>query len=467
MIPGSRFIFLLAAILIGPALFPPSAKAGAADQNNMRAVPAFPGAQGFGRYTSGGRGGTVIKVTNLEDAGPGSLRHAIRQKVSRTIIFEVSGTIPLESELKIKYGHVTIAGQTAPGDGITLRNYGMVVDADEVIVRYVRVRPGNEKGVETDAISIKSGSNIIIDHCSASWATDETLSVSPSTTGSMRAIDHVTVQWCIISESLNTSVHSKGDHGYGSLVRGSAGARYSFHHNLWAHHRARMPRPGNYRDAASDPEGPLFDFRNNVFYNWGSKFSGYNADTQSVSRYNFINNYYLSGVDSGGALAFDESNSFSESHFSGNYMNREQPEDPWSLVQFRDGRMKSSDSPFLAGHVDTEPAPIAFRKVMAFAGASVRRDSIDERIISGVQASKGQIIDDQNSVGGWPLLESGSHKPDRDGDGMPDKWESSTGLDPDDPTDGNEDRNNDGYTNLEEFINGLTPHTPEFAVMGN
>ena len=450
-----RLILLLASITLGLVCHTAPLKADIVDQDNTEAVPAFPGAQGFGRYTQGGRGGTVIKVTNLEDSGPGSLRHAVRQKQPRTIIFEVSGTIPLESELKINHGHITIAGQTAMGDGITLRNYGMVVNADEVIVRYVRARPGNEKGVETDAISIKSGSDIIIDHCSASWATDETLSVSPSSKGALRAIDRVTVQWCIISESLNSSVHSKGNHGYGSLVRGSAGSRYTFHHNLWAHHQARMPRPGNYTDAAGDPEGPLFDFRNNVFYNWGSKFSGYNADTRSVSRYNFVKNYYLSGVDSGGALAFDESNPLSESHFSGNYMNHEQADDPWSLVQFRDGRAKGSDRPFPAGHIDTEPAPVAFRRVMEFAGASIRRDSVDERIISEVQESGGQIIDDQMSVGGWPHLEPGSPRPDKDGDGMPDGWESSLGLDPDDPADGKKDRNADGYTNLEEYINGL------------
>ncbi len=455
MIFAPRLMLVLAVTLIGSALCPPAAKAGPADQDNIQLVPAFPGAQGFGRYTSGGRGGTVIKVINLKDSGPGSLRHAIRQKMPRTIVFDVSGTIPLESELKIKHGQVTIAGQTAPGGGITLRDYGMVVDADEVIVRYIRVRPGNEKGVETDAISIKSGLNIIIDHCSASWATDETLSVSPSRKGPLKAIDQVTVQWCIISESLNASVHSKGDHGYGSLVRGSGGARYSFHHNLWAHHKARMPRPGNYRDAASDPMGPAFDFRNNVFYNWGSKFSGYNADKESVSRYNFINNYYLSGVDSGDLLAFDESNSLSESHFSGNYMNHEQPDDPWSLVRFGDGRTKSSDSPFPAGHIDAETAPVAFRKVMAFAGASLRRDSVDGRIISEVQDSTGKIINDQNSVGGWPDLQPGTPKPDRDGDGMPDAWETSHGLDPGDHTDGIKDQNDDGYTNLEEYINSL------------
>lgn len=457
MISFNNSTLLIAVILFLGVSGPAPAQVETHDGNVIRAVPAFPGAQGFGRDTRGGRGGKVIKVSNLEDAGPGSLRHAIRQKMPRTVVFEVSGTISLEKELKVNHGHLTIAGQTSPGDGITLKNYGLVIGADEVIVRYIRARPGNDSGVETDAISVKSGSNIIIDHCSASWATDETLSVSPTTKDMLRQIDRVTVQWCIISESLNASIHSKGNHGYGSLVRGSGGSRYSFHHNLWAHHQARMPRPGNYMDAESDPEGAFFDFRNNVFYNWGNKTSGYNADTRSVSRYNFINNYYLSGVDSGRPLAFDESNSLSKSHFSGNFMNHEEPADPWSLVHFRDGRASSSDLPFPAGQIDTDPAPVAFRRVLSFAGASHKRDGVDKRVVSDVLASKGRIIDDEMSVGGWPDLEPGEPRPDGDGDGMPDQWEISHGLDPADPDDGSRDRNNDGYTNLEEFINSLIP----------
>ena len=218
---------------------------------------------GFGRHAIGGRGGRVVKVSNLDDDGPGSLRAALREKGPRTVVFDVSGTIALEREIVLTSGHVTIAGQTAPGEGITIRNYGLIVKADDVVIRYIRSRPGSSSGKETDAISVSAGTNVIIDHCSTSWATDETLTVSPSDKSGRRSIDKVTVQWSIIAESLNDSVHHKGEHGYGSLVRGSAGARYSFHHNLWAHHKARMPRPGNYVDAQTDPEGPLFDFRNN------------------------------------------------------------------------------------------------------------------------------------------------------------------------------------------------------------
>ncbi|MGD9264271.1 MAG: hypothetical protein PVJ71_00685 [Lysobacterales bacterium] len=416
---------------------------------------AFPGAEGFGRYTVGGRGGRVIKVTNLDDDGRGSLRQALREEGPRTVVFDVSGTIPLEREIIVKNGFLTIAGQTAPGDGITLKNHGLVIKADEVIIRYIRSRPGSEAGVETDAISIGAGHNVIIDHCSTSWATDETLTVSPWERKRLRSIDNVTVQWSMITESLNDSVHSKGKHGYGSLVRGSGGARYSFHHNLWAHHKARMPRPGNYFDTETDPEGPVFDFRNNVFYNWGGAASGYNSDTDSISRYNFINNYYLRGPDSTKSLAFDEKNSLAESHFSGNAMDGGIPYKQWELVRYANRREKGSDEPLSAAPVRTQPAPEAFEDVLRLAGASLVRDSVDQRIAQQLRNGAGRIIDDVSEVGGWPALNSLPPKPDRDADGMPDEWELARGLDPENPADGPADKNGDGYTNLEDYLNGL------------
>jgi hypothetical protein len=355
----------------------------------------------------------------------------------------------------LKNGFVTIAGQTAPGDGITLKNHGLVIKADEVIVRYIRSRPGSEAGVETDAISIGAGNNIIIDHCSTSWATDETLTVSPSEKSGLRTIDKVTVQWSMITESLNDSVHSKGEHGYGSLVRGNTGARYSFHHNLWAHHKARMPRPGNYLDIKTDPEGPLFDFRNNVFYNWGGASSGYNADTESISRYNFVNNYYLRGPDSVKSLAFDEGDNPAQSYFAGNTMNGNVPDNPWDLVRFKGKRQSGHEKPFPVAPVQTQSAHEAFEEVLRHAGASLVRDAVDQRVISDVRAGKGRLIDDAAEVGGWPELEPGCARPDADGDGMPDGWELQQGLNPTDPADGNGDLDVDGYTNLEEYINGL------------
>ncbi len=421
-------------------------------------IDAFPGAEGFGRHTVGGRGGRVIKVSKLDDDGPGSLRQALRETGSRTIIFDVSGTIELEREIVVKNGQLTIAGQSAPGGGITLKNHGLVIKANEVIIRYIRSRPGSEKGVETDAISVGAGHNIIIDHCSTSWATDETLTVSPSGKSGLRSIDNVTVQWSMITESLNDSVHSKGEHGYGSLVRGSAGARYSFHHNLWAHHKARMPRPGNYVDAKTDPEGPLFDFRNNVFYNWGGAASGYNADKSSVSRYNFVSNYYLRGRDSSKSLAFKESNSLSEAHFSGNFMNGNLPGDQWELVRYADDRVTGTAQPFPVAAVRTQTADEAFADVLRLAGASMARDDVDQRIVDQLRRGEGRLINDVSEVGGWPELGSLRPKPDTDADGMPDGWETKQGFDPANAADGNHDNDGDGYTNLEEYLNSLVTY---------
>lgn len=418
-------------------------------------LPAFPGAEGFGAMALGGRGGRVIKVTHLGDSGKGSLRKAIEAEGPRTIVFDVSGTIELKKPIVIRNGYVTLAGQTAGAGGITLKNYGVAIATDHVIVRYLRVRPGDSSGEADDAIWIRSGQDIIIDHCSASWASDETLSVSPREKLAIRPIDRITVQWCIISESLNDSVHVKGQHGYGSLVRGSAGARYSFHNNLWAHHNARMPRPGNYVDAKTDPEGPLFDFRNNVFYNWGSKTSGYNADRESISQYNFINNAYLTGPDSKGALAFREQNPLAGVHFSGNTMNGELPDDPWSLVRFDDERPGGSATPFQTAPVTTVSAATAYERVLRQAGASHARDPVDQRVVTNVRHSSGRIIDHPDEVGGWPELPAGKPVPDRDGDGMPDEWESLRGLNPDNPDDGTVDSDGNGYTELEDYLSSL------------
>lgn len=417
-------------------------------------VLAFPGAEGFGQYTRGGRGGRVVKVTSLGDAGPGSLRAAVASRGPRTVVFEVSGIIDLERDLDIRRGELTIAGQTAPGDGVTLRGHALNVKADEVILRYLRVRPGDAAGAELDAISVAKGKNIIIDHCSASWATDETLSIAPSRQEAPGAIDNVTVQWSIISESLNASVHSKGEHGYGTLLRGSDGVRYSLHHNLWAHHRARMPRPGNYLAREVDPVGPVFDIRNNVFYNWGGGASGYDADTDSVSRYNLVANYYLEGPDSRAPRAFDESNPHASLYFAGNWMNGSPVEDPSSVVRMPEGGALATREHAHEART-TEAADVAYRRVLEHAGASRARDGVDRRIVAQVLAGSGKIIDAVAEVGGWPEHVSTPAPADGDGDGMPDAWEKQAGLDPGDPSDGPLDPDGDGYTNLEDYLNSL------------
>jgi hypothetical protein len=425
-------------------------------------VPAFPGAEGFGARSIGGRGGKVLFVTNLNDSGEGSLRRAVEADGPRTVIFRVSGTISLKSKLVVRKPFITIAGQTAPGDGICLKNHALAIAADHVIVRYIRCRPGDNAKAESDSISISSGRDIIVDHCSASWSVDETLSAS-----SRGQLGNVTVQWCIISESLNDSIHHKGPHGYGSLIRGSFGNGYTYHHNLYAHHRARLPRPGNYIDRTKDPEGFVLDFRNNVIYNWASRAAGYNADgsngTNSITKMNFVGNYYKAGVNSKGDLAFSESTTSARAWFSGNCMNGSYPDDPWSLVTFSkfsadDMEAYKQSGPIPVPAVKTDDAITAYRRVLAEAGAVLpKRDDVDIRIVDDVKNGTGKIIDDEQQVGGWPELKSTEPPDDCDKDGIPDAWEKQHDLDPDDPADGKADTNADGYTNLEEYLNSIKP----------
>ena len=426
------------------------------------AVPAFPGAEGFGAQSVGGRGGQVLFVTNLNDNGPGSLRAAVETDGPRTVIFHVSGTIALNSPLVIKKPYITIAGQTAPGDGICLKDNALAIAADQIIVRYLRCRPGDNTKAESDALSVSSGRDIIVDHCSTSWAVDETLSAS---TGGQ--LGNVTVQWCIISESLNNSTHHKGPHGYGSLIRGGWGNGYTYHHNLYAHHHARLPRPGNYNDREKDPNGFIFDFRNNVIYNWAGSAAGYNADgsngTDSITRMNFVGNYYKAGVNSAGNLAFSESTRSAKAYFNGNAMNGNYPGEPWSLVSFskfspRDIAAYVQAEPIAVAAVATDDAVTAYEHVLAGAGAVLpKRDAVDTRIVNEVKAGTGKIIDDEDQVGGWPELESAAPPADLDKDGMPDDWEKRNGLDANDPADRNADADADGYTNLEEYLNGAKP----------
>lgn len=415
---------------------------------------AFPGAEGAGRFALGGRGGQVLFVTNLDDSGPGTLRAAVETKGPRTILFRVSGTIRLLKPLVIREGRVTIAGQSAPGDGITLRDHRLEIAADDVVIRYVRSRLGDESKTESDAVWINRGRRIILDHVSASWSVDETLSASARYADPAEGFYDLTVQWSIISESLTHSLHAKGEHGYGSLIRGGRGARISFHHNLWASHSARMPRPGNYDGPAVDPLGPVFDFRSNVFYNWGGDRSGYNADKAMLARYNFVDNAYVAGPQSGKPVAFNESNMLAKAYFAGNSMNGTIPADPWSLVTGIQPEGYRLAEPVDVAPVTPDPAPSAYARVLAGAGASRVRDAVDVRVVAGVRDRTGRQIDSQSEVGGWPELRSAPAPRDSDGDGMPDAWERGHGLDPD-AADANGDRDRDGYTNIEEWLADL------------
>ena len=423
---------------------------------------AFPGAEGFGAYSKGGRGGDVYTVTNLEDAGPGSLRYGIQSaKGPRTIVFIVSGLIKLKSSLEIDHDYITIAGQTAPGDGICLRDAALVIKADNIIVRYIRSRLGAAAGKESDAISISGGNNIIMDHCSASWSVDECFSCS---TGDRDRINNITVQWSIISEALNKSIHSKGAHGYGALIRGCYGAKYTYHHNLFAHNVSRNPRPGNYdkNPYQQDPEGLLFDFRNNVIYNWGGSQPGYDSDKESVCRFNYVGNYVKHGQNSRATgVAYSAGCTHFRAYFSGNAYDGKIPDDQWSLVRFGNS-WKESDkeafkqkSPFPTGPIVTEAVLDAYNNVMDKVGASLVRDAVDERIVNEVKNGTGSIINFETERGGWPVYKTATAKKDSDLDGMPDEWEKQKGLNPNNPDDRNGDLNKDGFTNLEEYLNGL------------
>ncbi|WP_231731301.1 MULTISPECIES: pectate lyase [Sphingomonas] len=419
---------------------------------------AFPGAEGAGRFALGGRGGKVLTVTTLADSGPGSLRAAVEAKGPRIIVFALSGTIKLAKPLRIREGRATIAGQSAPGDGITLRDYPLEVAADDVVIRYIRSRLGDESKTESDAIWIFRGRRIILDHVSASWSVDETLSASANYTQPNEGWFDLTVQWSIIANSLTKSLHAKGEHGYGSLIRGGRGSKASWHHNLWANHSARMPRPGNYSGPEVDPVGAFFDFRSNVFYNWGGGHSGYNADKATLSRYNFIDNAYVAGPQSKKLVAFEESDTLAKAYFAGNSMNGVIPADPWSLVAGISPDGYRLAAPVDVAPVAADPAPSAYARVLAGAGASKVRDAVDLAVVAGVRDKTGHQIDSQTEMGGWPELKSLAAPKDSDGDGMPDAWEKSHGLNP--TKDDSAGVGKDGYTHVEAYLNGLVPLPP-------
>lgn len=417
---------------------------------------AFPGADGFGKYTKGGRGGDVLFVTNLNDDGPGSLRAAVDTDGRRTILFRVSGTIELESELKVNNGHVTIAGQSAPGDGICLKNFPMVVSSNDVIIRYMRFRLGDEKGSQDDAFKAKGRKDVIIDHCSISWSVDETASFYGN--------ENFTFQYCIVSESLNNSIHKKGEHGYGGIW---GGVKASFHHNLIMHHNSRTPRFSGSSTTSNDPD-ELVDFRNNVIYNWKDN-STYGGEK---GRYNMVNNYYKAGPATEEDKEFRILNPYEpygEFFLEGNYVagNDNISQSNWSggvqckKVDCNEVEGLRMQEPFEVMELDNFQSPEdAYLEVLSSAGASFRRDAVDRRLIEELRtgtASKGQngIIDSPNDVGGWPELKSEKPPKDQDQDGMPDKWEKKKNLNPKDGTDYKGNQMDEVYTNLEVYLNEL------------
>ncbi len=436
-------------------------------------LPAFPGAEGGGMLASGGRGGKVIFVDNLNDKGDGSLRDAIEAEGPRIVIFRVSGNIKLNKRIHIKNGDLTIAGQTAPGDGICLVDYGIRIDADNVIIRYIRVRPGDTVGEENDAVSAIDHKNIVVDHCSFSWAIDEV--------GSFYDNENFTLQWCILSESLFNSVHHKGEHGYGGIW---GGKNATFHHNLLSDHTSRNPRFNGARYSGG-PDAEIVDFRNNVIYNWGFN-SIYGGEE---GKYNIVNNYFKPGSatkkDARNRILNLTQYFYNEKispdtlgaglfYISGNVVEGfpEVSEDNWGAgiqgkgVNAQTKAHSKLDEPVPAFPVSVTSAVKAFDQVMLAAGASFHRDAVDVRIIDEVITGKERfgksfdkgsngIIDSQNDVGGWPELQIKKPLPDSDNDGMPDEWERKNNLDPFDAADFNKKSADENYTNIEVYINSL------------
>lgn len=517
-------------------------------------LPAFPGAEGFGRYTTGGRGGAVYHVTKLDDDGSeGSFRWACNKSGVRTIVFDVSGTIYLKSALQLKKGNVTIAGQTAPGDGICIADYPFTIDSDNVIIRFMRFRLGNRHvdKHEGDGLGGMDRKNIIVDHCSISWSIDECLSVYGS--------KNITLQWNIVSQSLKKSGHSKGNHGYGGNWGGS-GATY--HHNLLAHHDSRVPRLGPRPGTQKDER---MDMRNNVMYNWGGN-GCYGGEGMTVNiAYNYYkpgpttlkrtkamqyrlaapgirtvdyclnkaaiaayyktatgtavtkndvsgssdgtNNYVeISGtkykidmktnkIDVGGKQVTVSWNDWKpmlhvwgKFYAEGNYnpksadMNKDNFKYGIANQIDKSGNDKTYPGdnaikltvPMPFEGVTTHTAQDAYEKVLAYAGASLHRDWVDEQMVNdtrkGIATSTGSgntggIINSQNDnkpAGAaadwspWPDLvtDTSISVADTDGDGIPDYWEDANGLDKNNAADGNL-TDAEGYTNLERYMNSL------------
>ena len=449
---------------------------------------AFPGAEGGGMWVTGGRGGKVIHVTNLNDSGAGSLRAAIGEKGARTIVFDVAGIIELNSQLKISNGDLTIAGQTAPGDGICLKNYTLRIAASNVIVRYIRCRMGDEKKTEDDAMNLYTNKNdlqdVIIDHCSLSWSTDEC--------GSFYGMTNFSLQWCILSESLRNSVHGKGKHGYGGIW---GGTNATYHHNLLAHHDSRNPRLDH--DYVSTLKGPV-SLVNNVIYNWGdnSTYGGESAnDNNEYKKYNIINNYYRPGPASGNKIRFIDpwtkacsnctsatgSSTIVPGHFymDGNVMHGDEGKtaDNWTGTTASEEVIANikSTAKFTyaakASSLSLQTAKDAYTAVLGYAGAALKRDAVDARVsretkngnytYTGSNGSSNGFIDTQADVGGWPAYGATDDElaavKDTDGDGIPDAVEDKFGLDKASAADGAAKTldKHGRYTNLEMYLHYL------------
>lgn len=451
-------------------------------------IPAFPGAWGGGMFTTGGRGGRVIAVTNLNDSGGGSFRAAIDAEGARTIVFRVAGIIYLKSAIDIDHPNITIAGQSAPGDGVCLAHDSVNINTRNVIMRHLRVRRGRPEGGQgSDNIGGNPESQIIVDHCSASWGMDENLSLyrhmqrrGEGQSNLKLPAKNLTVQYCISSEALNAK-----NHAFGGTWGGQDA---TFHHNLFACNTGRNPSIGM---------GGEFDYRNNVIFNWRHRTMDGGDETSLV---NVINNYYKPGPATNANMhnvmvRIEERNQYSPGrafeagnwyppadkrpgkwYVAGNVF-EEHPEitaENWKGMQGPE-QLARVNTAFEGWPVNQQPAEAAYASVLASAGATLpRRDAVDARVVGVVRTGKTHnadgIIRDPNEVGGYPsyTFDPATVPADSDADGMPDKWENTHQFNADDPSDGAADSDGDGYTNVEEFLNGTNPREAiDYRNLGN
>ncbi len=440
---------------------------------------AFPGAEGFGRYATGGRGGKVVEVTNLNDSGAGSFREALRAFPGEpiTIVFRVGGTIELQSEIKVTRSNFTVAGQTAPGDGICLKGHSFILNGaraasqggnhGNIIIRYLRSRPGGDNPKGIYGFDMENCHNVIVDHCSFSWANEEC--------AAMYDTKNVTVQWSIVSEGLYNAGHAKGTRSY----VGVWGGQYaSYHHNLIAHQNSRTIR---FNGARAHDTTAVVDYRNNVIYNWGNNNACAGGSVNipgGKSEINMVNNYYKPGPAAPNTIKFmrcdyDVNGQYGVGrwHLSGNIMEgrADLTNDNWlgldaaPIPEAERPKIKSTTA-FAVADIKQESATQAFESVLLKAGAILpKRDVVDSRVVnetrSGTASGSGSfgkpgIIDHPNAVGGWPVYATAAAPLDTDQDGMPDGWEEANGLNPKNA----EDRNTihkSGYTMLEVYLNTL------------
>jgi hypothetical protein len=444
-------------------------------QNIFAQLIAFPGAEGFGKFATGGRGGKVVAVTNLNDDGEGSLRNALEKFPNEplTVIFKVSGVIELKSKIQIKRSNLTIAGQTAPGDGICLTNQSLILNGasqkgnhGNIIIRFIRSRPGGTLKTGLYGFDMENCHDVIIDHCSFSWANEECAALYDT--------KNTSVQWCIVSEGLYEAGHMKGHRSYGGVWGGQYA---SFHHNLLAHQNSRSTR---FNGARAHDTMAVIDYRNNVVYNWGNVNACYGGEVNivgGVSQVNIVNNYYKPGPATPNELKFihasfekEKSKGTGQWFIDGNIMDGDKPLTKKNSrgVDLAEESFPSNaivDKPFsITVPLPEQSAVDAYNDVLKYAGAYLpKRDGVDERVINevktGTASGKGSfgkpgIIDSPSAVGGLSTYTTKEPLIDSDGDGIPDEWEIKNGLNPKDDSDRNK-KDANGYTMLEKYLNEL------------